>query len=735
MAKLADTSHLRGWKIVTEDTDPSHIKYYESLFTLGNGYLGVRGSYEEAVTNDFNEPLILMAEIYDDTGSDEKPDRLAPMPNWLRITFDNGAGPFSMDKFRVLSQVRTLDMKRGTLERHVRYEDDAGRITSIITSRIVSQARPNIAAIAYSVIPENYSGRVKIISSIDGEAIYGDREPQIKMTARNERDGILQVTSVTLHSNIEIHVAARHTLLSVGTEVEAKTGAQELPGGIGLAYEFDAREGAVYTLEKVVAMSTSERPADVFGLVLDAPDYPALEKEHAAEWANYWEDADIVISGDRVVQTMARFWVFQLLQAASKNNVKMGLSASIPAKTMSGPGYNGHIFWDTEIYMLPFFSQQYPEIAKSLLGYRYDRLDTARKNAAAEGRRGGRFPWESASTGEETTPRWCPTGWMEVHVVADVAFAVWQHYLTTGDKDYLFGPGLELILETARYWPTRAEKVETDGGYRYELNGVIGPDEFHDDVNNNVFTNAMARWNLRKGLELLDVLKEKNPKSHAEAIKRHGITDEELQLWRDVADHIKINFDAETQLYEEFDGYFSLEGDARKIKQADVLLMLYLLPEMRTTEIFRKNFDVYYPVTTHESSLSPAVHVLFALDIGYKDHAYQFELQSCEIDGVRRGGATDAGLHAASLGGGWSSIIAGFGGVRVMPDHLRVAPDLPAKWKRLKFSMMYQGLRLRFDIEPDSLRIDANEEGRPVELEVMGERTSIGPGQTIQASW
>lgn len=738
-AGKADTSHLRGWKIVTDDVDLSHLKYWESVFTLGNGYLGVRGSLEEARTDESNEPLTLIAEIYDDPPYEEHPERLAPAPNWTCITFDDGTGQFSLAESNILSQTRILDMRRGTLTRHVRFEGEDGRITSIISTRLVSMARPHIAAIAYSIVPENYSGKVLLISQLDGTVTYGDGIVQTEEVSKNWDKNIISLVVKTKQSGIDIAEAARHRLVCGLSKVDASVDVEQPKGKIGLKFVLDVEQGKVYTLEKVVAIDTSFRETDpqtsVYSRVSDAPDFAGLEREHAAVWRRYWDDCDIKIVGDRFVQTMARFFVFQLLQAASHNNVEMGLSASVPAKTLSGPGYNGHIFWDTEIYMLPFYSQQYPDIAKSLLMYRYDRMDTARKNAEAEKCKGARFPWESASSGVDTTPKWCATGWREIHVVADVAFGCWQHYLTTGDEEFLLGPGLEIILETARYWATRAELKQINGSYRYEITEVIGPDEFHDPVDNSVFTNAMARWNIRKAMELLEQLKTERPQIYEKITAKHEITDDELLKWRDVADNIKINFDPQTGLYEEFDGYFQLQGDNKKIKQADVLLMLYLLPEMRTVEIFRKNFEVYYPVTTHESSLSPGVHVLFSLDIGYKDHAYNYEIMACSIDGIRRGGATDAGLHAASLGGGWSSIVAGFGGVRVMPDHLRVAPDLPAKWKSLAFSIKYRGQRLRFFFERNSLCIDADAEGCPVELEVLGKRTTIRPGETIQSAW
>lgn len=722
MRKPANASHLRDWNIVSEDTEPAHRKYYESIFTLGNGYLGVRGSREEDRLDDNSQPLTLIAEIYDDPG--HEPERLAPVPNWLGITFDDG----SRAAGGISSEIRNLDMKRGVLRRYARFESESGRVTHIMSSRIVSQARPHIAAIAYSILAENYSGRVTLRSTLDLCATYPDRRPQTEVISADATGSTISLLVRTLQSGIQIALAARHKLVGGDAPLLAEEGS----GEVGLGFSFHAEQGTVHTLQKVVAFDTSFRQSGPLGRALDhvasAPDYAQLEKEHSQVWRDYWTDCDIRIAGDTFVQSMARFWVFQLLQAASKNNVEMGLSASVPAKALSGPGYNGHIFWDTEIYMLPFYSKQYPAIAKSLLMYRCDRLETAKANAIAEGRRGARFPWESATTGTETTPKWCPTGWQEIHVIADVPFGIWQHYLTTGDREFLMGPGLEVFLETARYWSTRAEKVETPQGHHYEINEVIGPDEMHDSVNNSVFTNAMARWNIRKAIELLDSL---DFAERRRVMDRHSITDAELAAWADVADHIKINFDPDTGLYEEFDGYFSLEGDARRIKQADVLLMLHLLPELRTTEIFRNNFDVYYPVTVHGSSLSPGVHVLFALDIGYKDHAYRYERQTCSIDGTRRDGATDAGLHAASMGGGWSSIVAGFGGVRVMPDCLRVAPDLPPHWKHLAFSTCYRGQRLRFDIKPGSLRISADPEGREVPLEVNGRKTTIGPGQTI----
>ena len=277
---------------------------------------------------------------------------------------------------------------------------------------------------------------------------------------------------------------------------------------------------------------------------------------------------------------------------------------------------------------------------------------------------------------------------------------------------------------------SRAERGRRDGRAVYEIRRVIGPDEDHQSIHNNVYTNAMARWNLRKACDLLEELKASRPGDYRATVRRLALRPAEPRLWRKVADGLVINFDPKTGLYEQFDGFSRCRK--RRIKQADVLMALYLLPEMASPEICRRNFDVYEPCTTHASSLSPCIHSIIALDAGYEDEAYRFLIRACEVDGKRRGSETDLGLHAAALGGGWSAIVAGFGGVRVREDALHVAPRLPKKWKRLEFSIRYRGLRLRFRIEPRRLAIQADAEGPPVPLIVLGRRCVIRPGDRIE---
>ncbi len=742
MARRDLTKHLRGWKIVAENPAASLEAYFESVMTLGNGLLGIRGSREESGPGDVARPLTLMAEVYDrpkcPPGLPAKyrdPSRLVAMPNAMVIDFDDGAGPMSGNGRGIVTETRTLDMKRGLLDRVVRYKSKGGRVTRIESRRLVSQARPNVAAIRWSFTPENYSGPVTLTSRIDGTARHFDGLEQTKELETGHDAGTAWMLVQTAQFRTQVAVAARHSLSCAGQPVAAKTRVIKARRKGGLVMRIEAACGQTVTLEKIVVMDNSLRRPDPLERVLArsraAGDFSALEREHVAVWADYWRDCDVVIEGDRFIQTMARFWVFHLLQSASKNNVTLPLSASIPAKTLSGWGYGGRIFWDTEIYMLPFFSQQYPEIAESLLKYRHDRLPAGEAVARRAGCQGAKFPWESAGTGLEECPKWIHRkdgswwrwrgGEQQIHVTSDVAFGLWQHYLATGDREFLTGLGLDIFVATARYW---ASRVREDKSGAHVLRQVIGPDEHHQRVNNSVYTNSFARWNLTKAADLVESL------GGAKILRRFGLTTKELARWRHVAATMKINFDPATGLYEQFDGYF--QHPVQTIKQADVLLLLFLLPEMRTSEIFRQNFDRYHPITKHTSSLSPALHVLFALDVGYKRKAYEYEIQAGSIDGLSQPGLCDDGLHAASLGGGWSSIVAGFGGVRVKADCLSVSPELPAKWKRLAFSIVYKGLRLRFEMSPGRLAIQADPSGAPVALEVLGRPLTIKPGQRIE---
>ncbi|HSK88701.1 MAG TPA: glycoside hydrolase family 65 protein, partial [Anaerolineales bacterium] len=446
----------------------------------------------------------------------------------------------------------------------------------------------------------------------------------------------------------------------------------------------------------------------------------ALEA-HLQAWGREWERCDVQIEGDDEAQIAIRFNQFQLLIAAPRHDNRV----NIGAKTLSGFGYRGHSFWDTEIFMLPLFIYTAPEIARNLLNYRYQRLPAARQKAHANGFDGAQFAWESADTGEEVTPTWVPhyadrtkliriwTGDIEIHISADIAYSAHRYWQVTGDDPWFIAQGAELMLDTAKFWAARAEW--NDEAKYYELNDVIGPDEYHDHVDNNFYTNRMAQWNLQTALDVLDWLKVNAPAKADELTQRLELSQELLAQWKEVLTRIYLPTRPDG-LIEQFEGYFQrrdvdlasleprgisaqtlfgIEGcnETQVIKQPDVLMLQYLLRRDFTDEQVRINYDYYSARTDHTygSSLGPSIQAIMACDVGKPDDAYEHFIRAARAD-LRdvRGNAED-GIHGASAGGTWQAIVFGFGGLHLTPQGWSTEPRLPKHWKRLVFRFLYHG--------------------------------------------
>ncbi len=417
-----------------------------------------------------------------------------------------------------------------------------------------------------------------------------------------------------------------------------------------------------------------------------------------------------------------------MLIAAPRNDELV----NIGAKTLSGYGYRGHAFWDTEIFMLPFFTYTRPEIARNLLSYRWHNLAGARAKAMANGYQGAQFPWESAATGEEVTPTWVTnpkdrtkliriwTGDIEVHISADIAYALWQYWQTTHDDEFLARRGAELIIETARFWASRAEWQETL--QRYEITDIIGPDEYHDHVDNNVYTNALARWNLQTAIEIIAWMKQKQPQAWNWLSQLIQFNETEISAWNHIIDHIYLHYDNKSRLIEQFDAYFDrkdidlaameprtssiqsilgIEGASatQVLKQPDVLMLMYLLPELYDQATIRANYDYYTPRTDHTfgSSLGPSVQAIMACRVG-DPSAYEHFMRAARADLVDvRNNASD-GIHGASAGGLWQAVVFGFAGLRPSQEGWQVHPVLPNSWTRLAFRIVIAGEIREFDI-------------------------------------
>jgi len=404
------------------------------------------------------------------------------------------------------------------------------------------------------------------------------------------------------------------------------------------------------------------------------------------------------------------------------------------AKTLSGLGYRGHVFWDTEIFILPFFTFTLPHLARNMLMYRYHTLEGARRKAAGNGFNGAQYAWESAATGDEVTPAWVPdhngkelvriwTGDIEIHISADVAYAIMQYWQVTGDDGFMRDYGAEIILDTARFWADRAEREEVGGRHRYSFRDVIGPDEYHDHVDNNIYTNRMAQWHLQTALELLAWLDGLDP-AHARALRdKLELDDACLQHWRDVIDHIVIHHDPATGLLLQFEGFFDLKridpaviaqtersmqvvlgiegaNASQVIKQADVIMLLCLLRDQYDARTWQTNWDTYMPITDHRygSSLGPSFHAWAACEIDRADDGYEHFMLAARADLHDVRGNADDGIHGASAGGLWQAVVFGFAGLRLTDDGITVQPRLPSHWRHLSFRIRYRGGLVRVDI-------------------------------------
>jgi len=475
-------------------------------------------------------------------------------------------------------------------------------------------------------------------------------------------------------------------------------------------------------------------------------------------WETRWAASDIVIDGDEIIQRAVRFAVYHLTSTANPEDDHV----SVGARALTGDAYLGHVFWDTEIYLLPFYTAVWPEAARALLMYRFHTLPGARAKAAHFGFKGALYAWESADTGEETTPERVVgadgkpvdilTGKMEHHISGDIAYAVWQYWRFTNDDDFFLRAGAEILLDTARFWASRSV-AEADG--KRHIRHVIGPDEYHEDVDDNVFTNVMARWNISRGLEVMDVLRERWP-NHAAALREKlALGDEELADWRDAIVRIVIDRDPATGIYEQFAGFNALQPlelaayadrkvpidviigreltqRSQVVKQADVVALIALLPEEFPDTMAETNFRYYEPRCAHGSSLSTGMHALVAARLGDAPMALRY-LRATAATDLDLDPNSAGGVHIAGLGALWQAVVIGFGGLDLNGDTLGIDPRLPPQWRSLSFRVCWRGRSVAIRIAGNTVQATLME-GEGMEMRIAATTGKLAAGATLEVS-
>ncbi|WP_296707409.1 glycosyl hydrolase family 65 protein [Rhodoblastus sp.] len=742
------------WILAVDGFDPMMESSVESRCTISNGFLGVRGARSTARCELCVVPTrTYVAGLFDSPGIKKSAQELVPAADWLfiRIVLQGcPCHPGDLPAHRM-----TLDMRRGALlsESHHLSAPDIG--LRVRTLRLVSMSERAVGLQLIQLEVEHGEVDVAFEASAEGTGLglATDRLDQ-DFGLWHTRDSGKRLALATMSSfQIDGQIVQPISL-----------------GPLKWSWSWKSRPGQLATFERFVAFERTD------SLELDpgpkARDHLRLAQRagwrgvvtaHEAAWTSRWLCSDVTIGGDMDAQHALRFAVYHLNGAANPADERV----SIGARALTGEDYYGHVFWDTEIFLLPFYILTWPEAARSLLMYRFHTLDGARAKAAGMGWRGALYAWESAATGAEMTPEQVIgpdrmviavlCGRQEQHISADVAYAVWQYWQATGDDDFLLQAGAEILLETGRFWASRAG-LEADG--YCHIRGVIGPDEYHQDIDDNAYTNVMARWNIRRALETAALLRERWPARWNSLASRLGLADTELGQWWNVAETMKTGFDPETGLFEQFSGYFDLEDiDLKKyegrsvpmdvvlgrertqssqvVKQADVVALLALLPEEFEGETAAKNFRYYSSRCGHGSSLSPAMHGLVAARLGDAATALRFFRQTAGIDLSTTRVGSAGGIHIAALGGVWMLSVLGLAGLSFRSDGISIDPHLPAGWDSVAFSFQWRSRRVKICIDQTERRLIATlEAGKPMTLFVGGKPNHLASTAAASAiSW
>ena len=719
---------MDNWHILETKVDQKNLHSGETVFTIGNGYLGTRGTFEEGFPAD--QPATLINGLFDDVPIFYS--ELVNTPNWTDLQILANGHRFNLKDAKVKNYQRDLNLHNGEISRLLTWQVPNGGQLRLEFKRFASMADEHVVALLCLVNSIDFSGEVEFQAGLSGHVdtvgfLHLDWQDQGEI---GNEGAFIQV--ITRHTQ---SVLAEAFNLHLNKGKVHETSYCDSRWNPSRMLRVHVEPGGEIEVEKIVTIYSS--------LDVSNPKRSAINKlEQASKlgyhdllaasdtaWQKKWLKSNITIEGDDENDIAVRYALFQLQIAAPLKNDKV----SIPAKSLSGFGYRGHVFWDNEIFVLPFFTFTQPQIARHLLKYRYHTLPAARRKAKGNNYEGAQFAWESAATGDENTPRWVPlpdgnlvriwTGDIEHHITSDVAYAIHQYWRTTADDEFMRDYGAEIILETARFWNSRAEWSEKNK--RFDINDVIGPDEYHEHVDNNAYTNCFARWNLQFGLEVLIWLQENSPVKADELRTTLGLDSEKLDHWRYVIDNLYLGYDPKTGLFEQFEGFFERKKINLKefeprtksmaailgieknqeyqiLKQPDVIMLLYLLGSEYSKETIKKNFNYYTPLTdlTFGSSLGPPIQSIMATRAGDLKTAYDlFKLSAgTDINDVR-GNSAD-GIHIATNGGLWQSVIFGFGGLEMGPNGPAVKPNLPSHWKRLHFRILFKGEEFEFDIRP-----------------------------------
>jgi trehalose/maltose hydrolase-like predicted phosphorylase len=706
-----------AWRFEVKGFDPFREREVETWLTVANGESGTRGAVEEGSA--VSTPATFVAGVFGD-GTDDPPFRQpVPAPDWTGLRLKVDGRHVNLSTGELMDHHRVLDMRDGVVYRYWRQREGEGRTLAVRTARFASLADRQVLAARAEARPEDFSGRITWEGAVGVSHAGGPTRETV--FERLDRPGFVARTRGRGGGG---HVLAVTTRPAPGSPVARHMEqARDVIGG-RLA---PGDPATVDRLAALVSARTRVPSTDSARRVLDKAEelgFDELLSRHRAAWAERWRDADLRVDGDPSDQQALRFSIYHMISTAhpTKDSVSVG------ARGLGGMSYFLHVFWDTEIFVLPFFIYTHPQTARTLLAYRYRNLDGAREKARHMGHRGALYPWESADKGTETTPPYgrgpdgemipILSGLMEHHISGDVAWGVWEYWKGTGDDAFMASMGVEIMLETARFWASRASRGEDD---RYHIRLVVGPDEYHEGVDDNAYTNVLARWNIGKAVEALAWLERVDSGYAQELRDRLDLGDPEISDWLEVAYGLVDGYDPHTKLFEQFAGFYGMEDipieklrprpmpadlllgrdvtlQAKVVKQADVVMLCHILSDEFGDDVARANYDYYEPITCHGSSLSPGIYAAVAARLGDVATAVEDFKMAAAIDLADNMGNAARGLHMATMGGLWQAAVMGFAGLQRRDEALLIDPHLPPQWKRVRVPLWFRGTRAEFDL-------------------------------------
>ncbi len=763
------------WTITNTNHDADSLAQHNSVFTISNGYLGIKGDLQEDHAD--CRPVTLINGVYDEVDqfgtlrpsyqerryldpsefdSAGRSPAVANLPNPLLVRVFVADCEISLSRGEISNFSQSLDLITGVYRYGYDYRDDGDRTTRVEMQRFASLRHAHRVFMRYTVTPIEHDAPIRILSGIDGDVHSSTtRERQISVcdarTDSHERCILHARTIVRKH---DLYIGVHNKCLDA-SPASAPRGIVE-HDAVYTSYEFNPTKGQSITIERGVVLTCSEdgRHGVAFDLEQELSTavqqgFDAALDEQRSAWQKLWDRANVQIDGDEQAQLYLRFCIYHLLATAPRHTDRL----SVPVKLLTGEYYQGNTFFDTDLYTVPFYTLTFPELARTCLHFRHKGLTCGRALARELGHKGVKFAWQAGPYGEECLGKWYRFVHTNIHINADVVYSLMQYYWATDDDVFLQDYGIDILVETARFYDSRATvDVDHDG---LTLENVAGPDESHCDSVNNFYTNHLAIRNLRWAADSIESLQKRDAEAFERISKRLRLKPDEPERWRSTADELILLYDPQNKLYEQCEGFYQLPpipddllknrkdwfvtiSPYQAMNQPDVVMALTMFRDDFDADVRRANWEFYKGKCMNFSSMSFAINAIAAADAGDLDEAYRNFIIAAGMDlddqfTHRRD--THAGLHGTALGGAWQAAIFGFGGVSLSENGLRINPNLPPKWTGLRFNLVLHG-------EVINIRIDRREvvltsEGkRGIELPIIvaGQEMQLRSGETIRAN-